>query len=88
MSYLMSKKERKALAKKLGLVKKKESYKEMVERFRRAQEFGKMLHLQHLQNIQNEQNKNTDPQEGQDLISEMENQEEIKKILGGENKEG
>jgi hypothetical protein len=86
----MSKKERKALAKKLGLVKKKESYKEMVERFRRAQEFGKMLHLQHLQNIQNEQNKTIESEKElvADPISEIQDQEELKKIFSGETKEG
>ena len=84
MSNFMSKKERKALAKKLGLIKKKESYKEMVERFRRAQEFGKMLHLQHLQNIQNQQNSQDQSEKSQPDP----NQEELKKILSDEKKEG
>lgn len=85
-----SRKERRALAKKLGLVKKKETFKETMERFARSQEMGKMLHLQHLQNIENqrkleESQKQENPpaqtptswdtEELKNLISEQRNEE-------------
>lgn len=50
---LPSRKERKALAKAFGLVKKNESFKERMERITRSQEIGKQIHLQHLQDIEN-----------------------------------
>lgn len=89
--YLPSRKERKALAKKLGIKKKKESFKEMVERFGRAQEFGKMIHLQHLQNQENSrinfeekiesklEESTSSPEESKDW-----GKEELKKIISGE----
>jgi len=88
--YLPSRKERKALAKKLGLKKKKESFKEMVERFGRSQEYGKMLHLQHLQNQENSrinlEEKIENPSE--EITPIQENPEwgkdELKKIISGE----
>lgn len=83
---LPSRKERKALAKKLGLIKKKESFKEMTARFARAQEFGRMIHMQHLQNIQNELNaKNESSIEPNN--ESLNNQQELKKIIGGKSKE-
>lgn len=87
--YLPSRKERKALAKKLGLKKKKESFKEMVERFGRAQEYGKMLHLQHLQNQENSRI-NLDPQTENQLETPPPHEntdwgkDELKKIISGE----
>lgn len=52
-NQIPSRKERRALAKKLGLIGKKESVSQFVERVGRAREFGKQIHLQHLQNSEN-----------------------------------
>ncbi len=52
-NQIPSRRERRAIARKFGLTKKKESLKEYVERVGRAQEFGKQIHLQHLQNQEN-----------------------------------
>ena len=52
-NQIPSRKERRALAKKLGLIGKKESLTQYVERVGRAREFGKQIHLQHLQNGEN-----------------------------------
>jgi|LauGreDrversion4_2_1035121.scaffolds.fasta_scaffold1689938_1 hypothetical protein len=48
-----SRRERRAMAKAMGLTKKKETLVQMSERFKRSNEFGKMIHLQHLQNLEN-----------------------------------
>jgi hypothetical protein len=48
-----SRRERRAMAKAMGLTGKKESLAQMSERFKRSNEFGKMIHLQHLQNLEN-----------------------------------
>jgi hypothetical protein len=48
-----SRRERRAMAKAMGLTKKKENIVQMSERFKRSNEFGKMIHLQHLQNLEN-----------------------------------
>jgi hypothetical protein len=89
--YLPSRKERKALAKKLGLKKKKESFKEMVERFGRAQEFGKMIHLQHLQNQENsrinlDEKIENELEESKQIPQESQEwgKDELKKIISGE----
>ena len=65
-NQIPSRKERRALAKKLGLIGKKESLNEYLERSRRAREFGNQIHLQHLQNQENyrinlEANKELEP---------------------------
>lgn len=52
-NQIPSRRERRALAKKLGLVKKNESLKEYLERSKRSREFGNQIHLQHLQNQEN-----------------------------------
>ena len=52
-NQIPSRRERRSLAKKLGLTGKKESLKQFTERTRRSAEFGKQLHLQHLQNQEN-----------------------------------
>jgi hypothetical protein len=52
-NQIPSRRERRAIARKFGLTKKKESLKEYSERIGRAQEFGKQIHLQHLQNQEN-----------------------------------
>jgi len=82
MNYT-SRKERKALAKKLGLVKKKESFKQMMERIGRAQEFGKIIHLQHIQNIENQKNQKSSDQEAAD----PKDLQELKTIISGQNTE-
>ncbi len=88
--YLPSRKERKALAKKLGLKKKKESFKEMVERFGRSQEYGKMIHLQHLQNQENsrinlEENIEINLEVNPPIQQTQEwEKDELKKIISGE----
>jgi|LakMenE01Jun11ns_1017448.scaffolds.fasta_scaffold8980061_1 hypothetical protein len=88
--YLPSRKERKELAKKLGIKKKKETFKEMVERFGRAQEYGKMLHLQHLQNQENsrinlEKKIEEDLEDAQPTENNSEwGKDELKKIISGE----
>jgi hypothetical protein len=48
-----SRRERRAMVKSMGLMKKKETLVQMSERFKRSSEFGKMIHLQHLQNLEN-----------------------------------
>jgi predicted component of type VI protein secretion system len=48
-----SRRERRSMAKAMGLTKKKENLVQMSERFKRSNEFGKMIHLQHLQNLEN-----------------------------------
>lgn len=52
-NQIPSRRERRALAKKLGLTGKKESLKQFTERTKRSAEFGKQIHLQHLQNQEN-----------------------------------
>jgi hypothetical protein len=48
-----SRRERRAMVKSMGLIKKRETLVQMSERFKRSNEFGKMIHLQHLQNLEN-----------------------------------
>jgi len=43
-----SRRERRKLAKQMGLLGKKETLNQTLERTRRAKEYGEMLHLQHL----------------------------------------
>jgi hypothetical protein len=49
-----SRRERRAMVKAMGLTKKRETLSQMSERFKRSNEFGKMIHLQHLQNLEND----------------------------------
>ena len=51
----LSRRERRGLAKNLGLLSKKESYPQMMERFRRAKQAGDYLHTHHLQEVKNYQ---------------------------------
>jgi hypothetical protein len=51
---LPSRRERRALAKKFGLIKKNETLKERSERTMRSLEMGKMIHLAHLEEIENQ----------------------------------
>lgn len=82
-NHIPSRKERKALAKKLGLVKKKETFKERIERIARAQEVGKQLHLLHLQNIENQRKLEEIKKEEkpQSLTPSSWEQQEWKKII-------
>jgi len=80
---LPSRKERRALAKALGLVKKKESFKEMMERITRSQELGKQIHLQHLQNIENQRREEEESKKEQTSWE----QQELKKTISEPNTE-
>ena len=51
----LSRRERREYAKKLGILSKKESYTQMMERFRRSNTAGEYLHTHHLQEIKNQQ---------------------------------
>lgn len=51
----LSRRERRGLAKDMGLLSKKESYTEMMERFRRSKKAGDYLHTHHLQDVRNYQ---------------------------------
>ena len=62
---LPSGRERRALAKKLGLKKKKESFKEMMQRFTRSQEMGKMIHEMNLQYMENQRLSNDQKEESE-----------------------
>ena len=51
----LSRRERREYAKKLGILAKKESPVQMMERFRRSNVAGEYLHTHHLQEIKNQQ---------------------------------
>jgi hypothetical protein len=51
----LSRRERREYAKKLGILSKKETYTQMMERFRRSTVAGEYLHTHHLQEIKNQQ---------------------------------
>jgi len=53
-----SRSQRRKLAKDLGLLGKKETLQQSLERMRRAREYGEMLHRQNLTRQKNEENKN------------------------------
>jgi hypothetical protein len=50
-----SRRERREYAKKLGILSKKETYEQMMERFRRSSTAGEYLHTHHLQELKNQQ---------------------------------
>lgn len=50
-----SRRERREYAKRLGILSKKETYDQMMERFRRSSAAGEYLHTHHLQEIKNQQ---------------------------------
>lgn len=50
-----SRRERREYAKRLGILAKKESYEQMMERFRRSSTAGEYLHTHHLQEVKNQQ---------------------------------
>lgn len=49
----LSRRERRAFAKQMGILSKKENYQEMMERFQRSSQAGQYLHTHHLQEIKN-----------------------------------
>ena len=51
----LSRRGRREYAKKLGILSKKESYEQMMERFRRTSTAGEYLHTHHLQEVKNQQ---------------------------------
>ena len=51
----LSRRGRRESAKKLGILSKKESYEQMMERFRRSSTAGGYLHTHHLQEVKNQQ---------------------------------
>jgi hypothetical protein len=51
----LSRRERREYAKRLGILSKKESYEQMMERFRRSSAAGEYLHTHHLQEVKNQQ---------------------------------
>lgn len=57
----LSRRERREYAKKLGILSKKESYGQMMERFRRSNTAGEYLHTHHLQEIKNQQLEKNQP---------------------------
>jgi hypothetical protein len=51
----LSRRERREYAKRLGILSKKETYDQMMERFRRSTTAGEYLHTHHLQEVKNQQ---------------------------------
>ena len=49
----LSRRERRGVAKQLGILSKKESYQEMLRRFERSNKAGEYLHTHHIQEIKN-----------------------------------
>jgi endonuclease IV len=49
----LSRRERRGVAKQLGILSKKESYQEMLGRFERSNKAGEYLHTHHVQEIKN-----------------------------------
>jgi len=69
MNNFPSRKERKALAKQFGLVKKKETLKEWYARTSRSLELGKQIHLY---NLQQQENARLNPdQKEEELFSDL-----------------
>jgi uncharacterized protein YdiU (UPF0061 family) len=50
-----SRRYRREMAKQLGFLSKKETYSQMMERYKRSIQMGEVLHTQHLQNIKNQE---------------------------------
>ena len=70
-----SRRERREYAKRLGILSKKETYEQMMERFRRSSTAGEYLHTHHLQEIKNQQlekEQTTSP----DIIEEVRSSED------------
>lgn len=67
----LSRRERREYAKKIGLLGKKESYEEMMGRFKRSKLAGDFLHTHHLQEV-----KNIQIDQDQDREEEIQKEEE------------
>jgi uncharacterized protein YdiU (UPF0061 family) len=50
-----SRRYRRAMAKQFGLLSKKETMDQMLERYRRSIQMGEMFHTQHLQDLKNKE---------------------------------
>jgi len=57
-----SRRERRAYAKQLGVLSRKENFLEMMERFKRSSQAGQYLHTHHLQEIKNAEIEKSDPE--------------------------
>lgn len=73
-----SRRQRRQMAKQFGLLGKKESFDEMRERIRRAQQMGQQIHLKNLENNKNSQ---IEAQRAREVSI----QEEMAKNLSSEN---
>ena len=92
----LSRQQRRAIAKKLGLIKQNESFSERSARINRSIEAGRQMHLQHLQDLENSRNnlKNLDEIEEPVTLTPSSwdpntnwNLEEFKKTISGETPE-
>ena len=70
-----SRRERREYAKRLGILSKKETYEQMMERFRRSSTAGEYLHTHHLQEIKNQQLEK-EQTSSSDIIEEVRSSEE------------
>jgi hypothetical protein len=70
-----SRRERREYAKRLGILSKKETYEQMMERFRRSSTAGEYLHTHHLQEIKNQQLEKEQTSTS-DIIEEVRSSEE------------
>ncbi len=70
-----SRRERREYAKRLGILSKKETYEQMMERFRRSSTAGEYLHTHHLQEIKNQQLEK-EQTSSSDIIEEVRSAEE------------
>lgn len=73
----LSRRERREYAKKLGILSKKESYSQMMERFGRSNIAGGYLHTHHLQEIKNHQLEKDQPVNPDHLEDTSQTEEEI-----------
>ena len=62
-----SRRYRRSLAKQFGLLSKKETLEQMLERYRRSAQMGEQFHTKHLQDLKNQEilqaEENSDPQD-------------------------
>jgi hypothetical protein len=65
-----SRRYRRAMAKQFGLLSKKETLNQMLERYRRSAQMGEQFHTQHLQDLKNKEilqsEENSDTQDKKD----------------------
>lgn len=67
-----SRRYRRSMAKQFGLLSKKETFDQMIERYKRSTQMGERFHTQHLQDLKNKE------------ISQSENNSDIKNIKDSE----